>query len=147
MVTDRLNACRPADQTRLHARNGFAGARDKRGKTGRPIKTGRLRDRSLPHNPANSGQFAPAIRNSPVARECVVADAVRFEPVSLQFSKCREIPRKCREAPRARSGQKATFTMGCRIASLLREQGDLSLPAGTSREGGEKLTNQGMTVA
>ena len=48
---------------------------------------------------------------------------------------------------RARAGQKATFTMGCRIASLLREQGDLSLPAGTSREGGEKLTNQGMTVA
>ena len=48
---------------------------------------------------------------------------------------------------RARAGQKAAFTMGCRIASLLREQGDLSLPAGTSREGGEKLTNQGMTVA
>ena len=54
---------------------------------------------ALAHTTPPNRRLSHSSRKSPVARHCVVADAVRFEPVSLQFSKCREIPRKCREAP------------------------------------------------
>src|SRR2546430_12841970 len=120
--------------------------RDKRDKTGRPIRTGRLQDRSLTHKPANSGQFASRRELSGSAR----VRGGGCSPIRTGLPaifKMQGDSAEMQGGARARAGQKATFTMGCRIASLLREQGDLSLPAGTSREGGEKLTNQGMTVA
>jgi hypothetical protein len=47
---------------------------------------------------------------------------------------------------RARPGKKQHLSMGWRVSSLLKEQGDLSWPAGTSREEGDNSLDRALIV-
>ena len=106
------------------ARNGSADTRDNRGEKARQIQMRRLRDRSNPHDRANSGLFACLRERSANGRLRGGGRSPDRTSLSLQFWEMQGDFAEMQGNATRTSAERPRFSIAYELSSLLKEQGD-----------------------